>query len=223
MLALVEQRADRRHRIFHHDAHGDRFLVKLNPTCGNARDFEQFINDLGQLSHLTLDDAGGLLKYRVLDALQTIPVAVQAQEKNGIEDGGKGVAKFMAEHRQELIFAAVQVGERRRLLLCQSLQASAFGDVTDVALNDLVIVLRIDVADELDFDLLPASAFEGQVFIADVALLLQFPVGGLALLDMSEQTDLPQFLAQELIVREAQQGRHERVGVDHLPRERRRG
>ena len=31
MLSLVDQRADRRHRIFHDDAQGDRFLVKLNP------------------------------------------------------------------------------------------------------------------------------------------------------------------------------------------------
>ena len=161
MLALVDQRADRRHGIFHHDAQGDRFLVKLNPTCGDARDFEQFINDLCQLSHLTLNDGGGLLKDWVLDAVQTIPVAVQAQEKSGIEDGGKRVAKFMAEHRQELIFAAVQVGERRRLLLRQSLEAAAFRDVTDVALNDLVLALLIDIADEFDLDLLSRFCFPG--------------------------------------------------------------
>ena len=150
--------------------------------------------------------AGGLLKYRVLDALQTIPVALQAQEKNGIEDGGKRVAKFMAEHRQEFILAAVQVGQRRRLLLRQSLQAAAFGDVTDVALNDLVMVLRIDVADELDFDLLPASAFQRQVFVADVALLLAVPgkrPGSPRCLGTGRS---PKFLAQELIVRVAQQG-----------------
>ena len=216
MLALVDQRADRRNRIFHHHAHGDRFLVKLNPACGNARDFKQFINDMRQLTHLTLNDAGGLLKYRVLDAVQAIPVAVQAQEKSGIEDGSEGVTKFMAEHRQELILAAVQVGERRRLLLRQSLEAAAFGDVTDVALNDLVVVLSIDVADELDFDLVPACAFQRQILVADVALLLQFPVNGAALFDVSEQANLPKFLAQELIVRVAQQVRHERVGVDHF-------
>jgi hypothetical protein len=59
MLALVNQRVDRRHRIFHDNAHGDPVLVKLNPIRGNARDFEQFVNDPFQLSHLTLDDAGG--------------------------------------------------------------------------------------------------------------------------------------------------------------------
>ena len=69
MLTLVEERADRRHRIFRHDAHCNRFLAKLNPARGDARDFEQFINDPCQLPHLPLNDAGGLLKYRVLDAL----------------------------------------------------------------------------------------------------------------------------------------------------------
>ena len=59
---------------------------------------------------------------------------------HGIEDGGQGIAKFVAEHRQELVLAAVQVGQRRRLLLRQSLQAAAFGDVPDVALNDLAVV-----------------------------------------------------------------------------------
>jgi hypothetical protein len=54
----------------------------------------------------------------------------------------------MAKHRQEFIFAAVRVGERRRLLERQALQAAAFGNVTDIALNDLVLVLLIDVADE---------------------------------------------------------------------------
>src|SRR5271170_6071991 len=118
--------------------------MKLNPTCGDARDFEQVVNDPCQLSHLTLNDGSGLVDYRVLDAKQTIPVAVQTQEKSGVEDGGKGVAKFMRQHRQKFIFAAVQVGQRCCLLLRQSLQAAAFGNVTDVALHDLVLVLRID-------------------------------------------------------------------------------
>ncbi len=201
MLAVVDQRANRRHRIVHDDAHGDSFLLKLNPPGGDARDFEEFINDPCQLSHLTLDDGGRLLEDRVLDALQTIPVAVHAKEKGGVEDGGEGGAQFVRQHRQKFILAAVQVGQRRRLLLHLTLQTAAFGDVTDVALHDLVLVLRIDVADELDFDLLPTSAFQGQMLVADVTLLLQFPVCGPALLDVPEQADLPQFLAQELLVR----------------------
>ena len=76
---------------------------------------------------------------------------------HGVEDGGEGVAEFVREHRQELVLAAVQVGQRRRLLLRLPLQAAAFGDVPDVALDDLVVVLLVDVADELDFDLAARS------------------------------------------------------------------
>ena len=60
------------------------------------------------------------------------------------------------------------------------------------------VVHLIDVADELDLDPLAGFGFERQMVVADVAVLLQFLVGGLARLFISEQADLPQFLAQEL-------------------------
>ena len=67
------------------------------------------------------------------------------------------------------------------------------------------MVHLVDVADELDLDLLPPPGFERQMGIADVALRLQFAEGGLILGDVGEQADLPEFLAQELVVGEAQQ------------------
>ena len=77
--------------LFHDDAQGDRLEIELNPARGNARDFEQIINDPSQLPHLTLDNAGGLLEYRVLDSLLAAPVAVQAEQKSRIQDRGKGL------------------------------------------------------------------------------------------------------------------------------------
>lgn len=50
---------------------------------------------------------------------------------------------------------------------------TALGDVTDVARDDPVVILHIDVADELDFGLLPAVPFQGQVLVPDVDLVLQ--------------------------------------------------
>ena len=90
----------------------------------------------------------------------SIPVAFRVlQQQHGIEDGGKRVAKFVAEHRQKFIFAAVEIGHRPLLPVAE---AAAFGDVTDVALNDLLMVFRIDIADELDFDLLPVALSSGK-------------------------------------------------------------
>ena len=140
----------------------------------------------------------GLLLDWVLGVLET-------KEMHGIEDRGQGIAEFMGQHRQEFVLAAVKVGQRFRLLLRLPLQAAAFGDVPNVALNDASVVHLIDVADELDFDLPPVFGFERQMLVADIALLLQFSESGLTRLDISEQTDLPQFLAQELLLRVAQQ------------------
>ena len=69
MFVLLDERADRRRGIFRDDPHRDSFLLKVNSARRNSGDFEQFIDDPHQLSHLTFDDAGGLLDDRILDAL----------------------------------------------------------------------------------------------------------------------------------------------------------
>ena len=124
----------------------------------------------------------------------------------------------MGEHRQELVLAAVLIRQRQRLLLRLPLQAAAFADVPDVALGDLLPVHRVDVADELDLDLPTALGLQGQVVVADVALLPQFVVGDPVRIPVPEQADLSEFLAQEFVVLVAQQPAHERVGVDDLAR-----
>ena len=48
------------------------------------------------------------------------------------------------------------------------------------------MVHLIDVADELDFGPLAVLGFERQVVVADIAFLLQFLVGGLTRLFISE-------------------------------------
>ena len=58
-----------------------------------------------QLPHLTLNDGSGFLLNGVLAFLEL-------KQLHGVEDGGKRVAKFMAEHSQKFIFAAVGFLER---------------------------------------------------------------------------------------------------------------
>ena len=112
----------------------------------------------------------------------------------------------MGKHRQEFVLALVKFCQRFRLLVRLPLQAAAFS-------NRRVVNLR-DVADELDLHLAPVFGLQRQILIAYIALLLQFSKSGFAFLNILEQTELPEFLANELRLRVAQQVRHERVGVD---------
>jgi hypothetical protein len=101
-----------------------------------------------------------------------------------------------------------------RLLVRLPLQAAALGDVSDVALNDIAMIHLIDVADKFNFNLLPGFRFERQVFVADVAFVLQFSEGGLVLLSISEHTYLPELLAYYLSVRVAQHLLNEGIGIE---------
>ena len=38
-------------------------------------------------------------------------VLLETQQLHGVEDGGQRVAEFVTQHRQELVLAAVQVGQ----------------------------------------------------------------------------------------------------------------
>ena len=63
-----------------------------------------------------------------------------------------------------------------------------------------MVVYRIDVADELDFDPPPIGGFQRLVFVADVVLLLQFRKVGLVGEDILEKAQFPDPLSEELFV-----------------------
>ncbi len=79
---------------------------------------------------------------------------------DGVGDGSKRVAEFVGQHRQELVLAAVQIGQRFSLLRYLLLQAPPFADVPNVTLSDGPVIHLIDVADELDFGPLAVLGFE---------------------------------------------------------------
>lgn len=97
---------------------------------------------------------------------------------------------------------------------CASLFADS--DIANVAMNDGTAVLIVNIGHDLNFLVPTPIPFQGQIFIANLASLLQcaehVPAGAFIL----EQTDLKQFLAHKLIARIAQQFRHEWVGVCNL-------
>ena len=91
--------------------------------------------------------------------------------------------------------APLQLSHQRHQLVIgladEFLRVFAIGDVAYVALNDLMAVFPIDVADKLDFSGLP-----------DITFPLQFSKGVLAGLGIREQPDFPELLPDEFVARE---------------------
>jgi len=73
----------------------------------------------------------------------------------------------------------------------------ARADVADVALNHLVIVFQIDVADKLHRDLPPIGGFQRQVFVPDVFARLQFREFGLVGGNILEDAQFPNLPAEK--------------------------
>ena len=70
------------------------------------------------MTHLPLDDTEGLL-------LELAFALVETQDLHGVGNRGEWTAEFMAEHGQELVLSAGQVGQGLRLLACPLLQQAA--------------------------------------------------------------------------------------------------
>src|ERR1017187_1660825 len=109
---------------------------------------------MDQLPNLTFNDRAGLLLRPALDLLKP-------KQLHSVQDGGKGIAEFVTEHRQELVLATAEVRQLCQQVLRLPLQAAAFADVPNVALSDApVIPTGIDVADKLDLGLLAVFGLE---------------------------------------------------------------
>ena len=94
----------------------------------------------------------------------------------------------------------------------------AFGDVPDVALDDILSVHHVDIADELDVELAAVRPFQRQVLVADVFIPLQFQEFHLTVEDVREKAQVPDPLPQELVVREAEHLDQERIDVQDRSR-----
>src|SRR4030095_14045986 len=123
----------------------------------------------------------------------------------------------MGKHRQEFVLAMVKFCQRFRWLVRLSLEAAPFGDVPNVALNDLALIHLVNVAYKFDFDPLSLLGFERQIFIANITLRLQLTESDPTLCLISEKSDLPEFLADEFFLRIAQHLFDERIGVEDFP------
>jgi len=135
--------------MFHDAAHTDLLVAEPNSAGGRARNVQQVTHQARQLPHLTLNDGQGLF-------LNGVPAFLELKQLHGIEDGGKRIAKFMAEHSQELVFTAIQLGQFL-------LRLFAFGNVNDCRTAEFPLPLvvlggnaldqrmhRLPVSEELD-------------------------------------------------------------------------
>ena len=84
MFTLVHQRPHSLHSTFHNSIQCDLFLLKVNFPGGNARYFQQVIDQMCQLPHLTLNDCAGFL-------LEFALVLLETQKLHGADDGGQWV------------------------------------------------------------------------------------------------------------------------------------
>src|ERR1019366_8064669 len=101
MPSLVYEWTCRFERTFHDAIQSNPFLLKMNSTRGNTRDFQQIINQADHLAYLTFNDVAGLmLEFSFV-------LFLEFQELYGIDDRGEWVAEFVTEHCQELVLAAM--------------------------------------------------------------------------------------------------------------------
>ena len=169
-------------------------MLKATSSGRDPRDFQQIIDQSGQLPHLPFNDRAGLL-------LVFVRVLLKLQELHRIDNRGQWIAQFVTEHRQKLVFSPVEFRKRGRLLLHLPLQAAAFSDIPDIALNDFVVVLTVGIGDDLDLDSQSFVCFQRQVIVTNVSRVLKSSHSLFVGRFVAEQTDLPQFPADEMLVR----------------------
>ena len=95
LLAGSKQRAARFDRLFDDCAEGDGLSLQRDLAGGQARHFEQIIEEPGHVIDLAIDDLDGPMQDRFchLDP---------AQNRDGIADRYQRIAQLMGQHRDEL-------------------------------------------------------------------------------------------------------------------------
>src|SRR5437667_9157280 len=208
MLVLINQRASGFNRLLRDTSRVKIFLVKLNPATENARNLQKIIYQDDKVPGLTPNDGSRFLLDRMF-------IFLEIQKLDRICNGRERIAKLMGNHGQKLVLATMQVGQRFGLGR-RSFQLCSFSHVSNIALNYSPMIFLIEVADKLNFPPLPALAFEWQMMIADITLLLQLLKRGFALVDILKQSYLPKFLAGQLVRSITQQLLNVRVRVGNL-------
>src|SRR6202790_814821 len=71
-------------------------------------------------------------------------------------------------------------------------------NVANIALNYLLAIYTVDVANELDVDTPPTPGLKWQILISDIFLVLQFSKSCLRFLNLLEWADVPKCFAKKV-------------------------
>ena len=75
----------------------------------------------------------------------------------------------------------------------------AFGDIADIALDHLLVINAVYIANEFNIYIFPAFCLQGHIFIPDILFVLQLKKSILASLNIFYRPDLPQFFAHKFV------------------------
>ncbi len=104
MSALVDERARALNSPLDDGAQNERLLAKLDLAARDARDVEEVVDQPGHVLDLPLDDLA-----RARDANRL--VLVDAHDLQGRGHRRERVSELVAEHCEEFVFAAIDLGE----------------------------------------------------------------------------------------------------------------
>ncbi len=193
--------------------------------------------DLGDVEQVVDQDeegAGGELEGGDVLGLPLGERTAEGEDIGQADDGAHGGAQFVAHVGEEFGFHQVgAVGDDAGLVGLgggglgegagflgvlegdgeQVLDLFPLGDVADVALDDFLVAGLVDVADELDGDVASVLGLQGEVLVADVAVLLEALEHGLVGDDVLEGAELADGLADHLVVGEAEELEEEGIDV----------
>ena len=144
--------------------------LEMNIAARDVGQIEQFVNETDQDVDVATNErqARPIQFRRGLDLRHVRQVLLQFQYVEHRRDGAERSSQFVRKSGQEFVFCFVLNQQRGQVRLRHLLHFRAVTDIADIALNDLLAIDQVNVAHELDLDLLSVLRNQGKVFIPDV-------------------------------------------------------
>ncbi len=133
MMMRLDDRTAGFDRVGHDGCDVDGLFLEPDLAAGDPGNLQQFVDQLGQLAHLVVDDIAGPAQVGIVRT-------ALLHDLDGVADRGQRVAQLVAQHRQKLVLADIGLGQ----LPCLGLARSQRG-FRPASLHDLA-PMTLDVA-----------------------------------------------------------------------------